>query len=100
MQNLTYSQFIAKLNAHAGAAIVGLNAHTDTKALKTNNPFPNAQIFKRVRAVGFVGADYEKSVQREGERQGADASGFVADKLPWGQWHLPGKVIEHKLPVP
>lgn len=103
MNTLTHSQFVNILNAHAGAAIVGIEALTDAKALKKNrdtkepNTFPAQTILKHVRAVGFVGADYEKAVQREGARQGAEAaSGFEAESLPWGEWHTPGKVISHK----
>lgn len=102
MQKLTHSQFIGLLNAHAGAAIVGIEALTDAKALAKRkdtlapNPFPERTVLKHIRAVGFVGADYGAAVVREGERQGADASSFVADKLPWGEWHTPGKVISHK----
>jgi len=94
MKTLTHTQFIALVSAHAGAAIVGIEALTDAKARKTNNP--HGPIMKHVRAVGFVGANYEAAVQREGERQGADASSFVASSLPWGAWHVPNKVISHK----
>jgi len=99
MQTLTHSQFIAKLIQHAGAAPVGIEALTDAKARKTGNPFPGGAVFKHIRAVGFVGADYGKAVQREGERQGAEgAEEFQAMPLPWGAWHAgaEGKVIAHK----
>lgn len=96
MKKLTHSAFLAILSSHAGASIVGIEALTDAKALKTNNPFPNRTILKSVRAVGFVGADYGAAVIRQGERVGADASSFVADSLPWGEWHMAGKVISHK----
>lgn len=99
MNTLTHSAFISILNAHKGAAIVGLSALTDAKARKTGNPFPNATVFKDLRAVGFVGADYGKAVQREGERQGsAEAATFEAKPLPWGAWveGMEGKVIAHK----
>lgn len=47
--------------------------------------------------MGFVGVDYGKSVQREGERQGEEkAQNFVPDSLPWGNWLIANKVIEHK----
>ena len=95
MQTLTHSQFIQILTSRKGAAIVGVEALTDAKARKTGNP--HGAIFKHVRAVGFVGADYERSVQREGARQDAPAAAsFEAMSLPWGEWHLAGKVISHK----
>lgn len=97
MKKLTYSQFIEILAARKGAAIVGIEALTDAKALKTGNPFPEKTVLKHVRAVGFVGANYGASVRREGERQGAeDAASFEAMPLPWGAWYIPHKVIEHK----
>ena len=95
MKTLTHSQFIQILQTRQGAAIVGIEALTDAKARKTGNP--HGAIFKHVRAVGFVGADYEKAVQREGARQDApEAASFEAQSLPWGEWHLAGKVISHK----
>ncbi len=94
MKQLTHTQFIQRIVAHAGTTIIGIEALTDAKARKTDNPF--GTIYKHVRAVGFVGANYEKAVQREGERQSADASGFEARPLPWGTWHTPHKIIQHK----
>ena len=93
MNKLSYQSLIEKLQNKAGTAIVGLLALTDAKANKTNNPF--GDIFKQVRAVGFVGVNYEASVNREAGRQGGQAD-FQADSLPWGQWLVPNKVIEHK----
>lgn len=96
MKTLTHSQFRNLLAARAGAAIVGIEALTDAGARKTGNPFPEKKVLKQVRVVGFVGADYEKAVQREGDRQGASESAtFEASPLKWGQWDLPGKVITH-----
>lgn len=95
MQTLTYSSFIAILAAHSGALPVGILALTDSRARKTGNPFPDKTIMKLSRSVGFVGAKYENAVHREGERQGErDAHYFVAEKLPWGKWLIPNKVIE------
>ena len=96
MKKLTHSSFVAMLSALKGAAIVGITARTDSKARKTGNPF--GTIFKTVRAVGFVGADYGGAVERQGARVGVDASAFEAAPLPWGQWlaDAMGKVITHK----
>lgn len=97
MFTLTHSELLQRLSNLNGAAPVGIVALTDAKALKTNNPFPNRTVMKQVRAVGFVGANYEAAVKREGERQGAEAAGFfVAASLPWGKWEIPHKVISHK----
>ena len=91
---MTQSQLVARLEGERGTLIVGIEALTDTRARKTGNPF--GQIFKRVRCSGVVGADYQRAVEREAGRQGADASEFDAEPLPWGEWLIPGKVITHK----
>ena len=94
MKSLTHTQFFEIIKGTQGAAIVGLEAITDAKPLKTGNPFNG--INKHVRAVGFVGANYGEAVKREGERQGADASAFVASPRPYGEWLVPNKVATHK----
>lgn len=94
MKSLTHSQFVKIIESTQGAAIVGIEAITDAKPLKTGNPFDG--INKHVRAVGFVGANYGEAVKREGTRQGVDASEFVADSRPWGEWLVPHKVATHK----
>ncbi len=96
MKTLTQSQLVAIIAGSPGVVMLGLQTLTDTKARKTGNPF--GQIFKRTKLGAVVGADYQKSVEREAGRQGADASEFEAEKLPWGEWvkGLEGKVIQHK----
>lgn len=93
MKSLDYNKLIKMLEAKKGTAIVGIQALTDAKAKKTGNPF--GVIYKQIRAVGFVGANYEQSVNREALRQGGKAE-FDAESLPWGKWLVPNKVIEHK----
>lgn len=93
MKSLTHSQLINGLKHSKGLAIVGLLTLTDTKAKKTGNPFA-LPILKTVRTIGYVGANYEKAVNREANRQG-ETPAFEAESLPWGSWLIPGKVIEH-----
>ncbi len=90
MEKLKHSEFIARLSV-GGAHFVGLKATIDARA---NKPFKG--ITKTVRTVGLVGANYESAVIREGDRQGADASRFVADSRPWGEWLIPNKIATHK----
>ena len=92
MKKLTHSQFAQRLADTKGVALVGMSTLTDAKARKTGNPF--GPIFKQCRGVGLVGADYQASVNREGNRQGVDAN-FESEKLPWGEWMIQGKVIRH-----
>lgn len=94
MQTINHSQLLELVKSQNGAKPVGFTALTDAKARKTGNPF--GQVFKQVRAVGFVGASYERAVKREATRQDADGESFQADSLPWGEWLVPHKVISHK----
>jgi len=87
------------LENHKGMAIVGIDALTDARAKKTGNPF--AKVEKLSRFVGFIGMDYERSVNRELETQGKEAS-FESKPLPWGEWmkcedgKISRKIITHK----
>lgn len=92
MKTITHKQLAEMIAKSQGSLIVGIQALTDAKARKTGNKF--GPIFKQVRAVGFVGADYEKAVNREAGRQG-EKPRFEAEKLPWGKWLIPNKLIEN-----
>lgn len=97
MNKLTHSELAALITARPGAFPVGILAETDARLLKTGNP--NKSVKKTVRTVGFVGANYQKAVRREGERQGAEqAENFVAKPRPWGEWvkGAEGKIATHK----
>lgn len=93
VKTLFHSELVKILKKSSGAFPVGILAATDAKARKTLNPY--GKIFKLVRVVGFVGASYQAAVEREAERQGADANDFQADVLPWGEWAIINKVIAH-----
>lgn len=94
MKTINHSQLLELVKNQSGAKPVGFTALTDAKARKTGNPF--GLIYKQIRAVGFVGADYQKAVQREASRQNVNGESFQADSLPWGEWLVPNKVISHK----
>lgn len=93
MDTITHNQLVQILAARKGVSIVGLFALVDSRAKKTGNPY--GTIYKQIRAVGFVGADYEIAVNNEAMRQAASAT-FEAASLPWGSWLIPHKVIEHE----
>ncbi len=93
MKTITHNELVGLIASQSGAFSVGLLTETDTKARKTGNPF--GKITKRARLSGFVGADYQKAVNREGERQGV-AADFKAESRPWGTWLIPNKVAENK----
>lgn len=94
MKTISQNQLLEIIRDSKGALIVGLLTLTDAKARKTNNPF--GQIFKQVRSVGFVGADYQKAVERESGRQLTNSNDFQSESLPWGEWLILNKVIIHK----
>lgn len=94
MKTLTHSELKETLAKILGTAIVGLLTYSDAKAKKTGNKF--GTIFKRVRSVGFTGADYGAAVNREMERQTVlTVATFEPSTLPWGQWEIQNKVISH-----
>ncbi len=93
MKTLSHKQLFDTIAASSGVLIVGILALIDARARKTGNPF--GVTFKDISAVGFVGADYTKAVEREGARQGEKVE-FDGGPLPWGVWALPNKVIEHR----
>lgn len=94
MKTISHERLFEMVRDSKGVLIVGILSVTDAKARKTNNKF--WPIFKVCRSVGFVGVDYQKAVEREANRQGADASEFQAEKLSWGEWELVNKIINHK----
>lgn len=96
MKKITHTQLVELVRNSPGAFPVGILSETDARAKKTGNPY--GEIRKRVYCVGFVGANYEASVNREAGRQGGNAGEFKAKPRPWGEW-LPGlesKVATHK----
>jgi len=95
METITHNELIELLASRKGTTFIGIDALTDSGALKTGNPFPGKVILKQSRAVATVGADYGSAVNREIEKAGGSES-FEAQSLPWGEWSIPGKVISHK----
>lgn len=93
MKTLNHLELLEKIKSLKGMAILGIESLTDARARKTGNPF--GKILKKTRAVVHCGADYESAVNREALRQGGSPE-FTAESLPYGQWLIPGKVIEHK----
>ena len=84
------------ISGMSGASIIGFEALTDAGAKKTNNPFPDKVVFKKVRGSALIGADYELGVKNELLKQGVELPEFNATSLPWGTWKIPNKLIEHK----
>ena len=89
MKTLTHLELVEKLQG-VSSTFVGLETLTDARARK--NPF--GRIFKKTRLVASIGGEYQRSVNREAERQDGKPQ-FKAESLPYGQWSAKNKVIEH-----
>lgn len=55
----------------------------------------NGVVTKLVKAQIQFNYSYENAVNNRLEKQGNEGS-FEADKLPWGEWLIPNKIITHK----
>lgn len=92
METITFSALIALLQGLPGTVFCSFIAKTDSRALKTGNPCA-LPVWKTNLVRATIGADYEKAVNREAERQDKKAA-FVAGSLPKGRnWLVPGKVL-------
>lgn len=92
--------FFTSASVSFANAIVSQKSHTfvsvtyenEVKMAKTHNPY-YGRVTKRVVAqMSFYGS-YENACNN---RIADDGVEFVADKLPWGEWLIPNKVIVHK----
>lgn len=91
MKTITHSELVEMIKERHGALLIGIEALTDARARK--NPY--GKIYKKVRAVGTVGANYERAVNRELAAIGQMPI-FEAQPLPWGKWLVVNKIIENK----
>lgn len=93
---LTKDQLVATLSAVKGTTFATLETVTDPDMRKTGNPYVG-RVKKHTRINCTFGANYENAVNRQGEREGLENAGeFEALKLPYGNWLVPHKLIEHK----
>lgn len=93
---LTKDQLVATLGAIKGTTFATLETVTDPDMRKTGNPYVG-RVKKHTRINCTFGANYENAVNRQGEREGLEVEEkFEAEKLPYGNWLVPHKLIEHK----
>lgn len=52
-------------------------------------------VTKLVKCQAQIGYNYENAVNNRIAKQGGEAT-FEAERLPWGEWEIPNKVITHK----
>jgi hypothetical protein len=94
---MTKNQLVNTIKGIKGNTFATLETSTEPAMRKTGNPYVG-----RVRKISkglnvSIGAIYENSVNRQAGREGnPDAGEFVAEKLAYGQWLVPHKIIEHK----
>jgi len=55
----------------------------------------NGNVTKLVKCQVQIGYNYENAVNNRLTKQGSEAT-FEAERLPWGEWEIPNKVISHK----
>lgn len=81
------------VNNVKGATFLQLVYKGSQKMRKTNNPF--SEIIKRTEMnVSFFGS-YQNAVNNRLKKAGLEAD-FTANPLPWGEWSVANKIIEHK----
>ena len=81
------------LNGIKGNKIIAL---TYAKAVKTLKSCPiNGEITKVTNMVCQFGYSYENAVKNRINKAGGDPENFQAETLPWGNWIVPNKFIEH-----
>lgn len=79
------------LKERKGTTIVNVVYENELKMNKRGNPY-HGRVNKVVESRMQFNYSYENAVNN---RIG-DGTKFVSDKLPWGEWETPNKVIVHK----
>ena len=91
---MTSAQFVQFVSNLKGCQFINVMALTDADMYLKGNPFRGRVKKFSITPMQF-GYDYENAVNNRLAREGKEAN-FSADKLPWGHWLMPNKVIEHK----
>ena len=92
MKTITLNQLADLLRNVTHAQPIGFVALIDAKARKTGNPFGTVLKLSKVQA--FTGFDYERSVNRQLEREGSQLS-FTAKERSWGERISPALAENH-----
>lgn len=88
---ISQSQLVDILAARKGATFARLMTRTDARIPKRNNPL--GVKYKLTDQVATLGANYGRAVVREGDRQKVDCSNWHSDRLPFGRYLVPRKVV-------
>lgn len=87
MKYITKEKFIEMMRTHKGAQPVSLVTTSKVKDIE------GREYVKFSTPAGFIGFDYENSVNNAQEKQGEDRD-FVAQPRKWGK-HINAVLIEH-----
>jgi len=90
---MTIEEFVNFVANIKGCQFVNVLACTEIKMNKRNNPY-YGRLKVLDRANRQINYNYENAVNNRLEKQGLNAN-FVSDKLPWGKWLYPNKIIVH-----
>jgi len=95
MKTITSNQLIEMLKNVKSASFMQVIYKGAVKMRKTKNPFAEVGILKKTSInVSFFGS-YENAVNNRLKKAGLQAD-FTANPLPWGEWLVANKIIEHK----
>lgn len=92
MRTINSGQLAAVISAYKGATPVTILANTDARCRKTGNPYKAVRKVNKIN--GFIGFDYDKSVNRQLVREDKEAD-FEVSERAWGG-HLTSAIVEHK----
>lgn len=92
MKTITQDQLATILRGVTHALPITFSALIDARARKTGNPYGEISKISRVQA--FTGFDYEKSVNRQLEREDSQLT-FAAKERSWGERISPA-LVENK----
>lgn len=87
-----YMEFIKSLESVKGCTFCNIAYKTDVKAPKY---LGLGKVEKYVVVNGQFNYDYETAINNRLEKSGKERN-FDGQKLPWGSWLYPNKVIENK----
>jgi len=72
-----------------GISLVGLEAITDARAKKTDNPFKDKIVLKQSRLIANIGGRYHNWLQNQAKRERLQDVEFVIKPAKWGK-HVEG----------
>lgn len=78
-----------------GCKFVGITYVSDARLKKTGNPFAKDSVTKITRINCQFNYDYETAVKNRIAKNDGEKDNFVGEKLPYGVWVTPNKIIKH-----